>query len=257
MRRLMTVGELAKLFNITNSKIRYYEKRGLLKHTDITDAGYSLYSFEDLEKLEIILLLRNMDVSIETTKELMEGYTRADYEELLISLENESLRKISELKRKVKMIRQRKDSLQAFMDQPIVVIELPKREYYILETREVEKQSEKEFFDFQNTYNLRLSNYKDKYCFHIDKGTITIMVSSNNSKLIDFPTMELPKGRYLQINKEINKQTTIEDTMNEMRNQIKKSEFRTIEPLLLVENYQQFLFSNITQYHTFIIRIDE
>jgi DNA-binding transcriptional MerR regulator len=255
MRKLMTIGELAKMFEITSSKIRYYEKREIFTHSKTSDNGYSLYSFDDLNKLEIILLLRGMNVSLETIKGLLKGYNKSDYSRLLCDLEKESLRQISELKKKVKVIRQRRDSLEDFVEQSIKIIELPKISLYILENVKLSKQTEKEFFDFSNSHGLVLSNYEDKYYFLLKGDDLSVLVSTKNKKIMGFPIYEIPAGKYLQINNETKKDTPLDITLEEVHKKINDSGYQTIGELLILENYQQFLFSNISQCETFIIRI--
>lgn len=49
-----TIGELAEQTGISPSKIRYYEKVGLLPPTMRTEAGYRLYSDDDAARLELL-----------------------------------------------------------------------------------------------------------------------------------------------------------------------------------------------------------
>lgn len=47
----MRISEVAKLTGITVRTLHYYDEIGLLKPSEITEAGYRLYSREDLEIL--------------------------------------------------------------------------------------------------------------------------------------------------------------------------------------------------------------
>ncbi len=60
-----TTGKFAKLANVTERTLRYYDKVGLLKPSFILENGYRQYSKEDLLQLQKILLLRNLGFSIE------------------------------------------------------------------------------------------------------------------------------------------------------------------------------------------------
>ncbi|MBQ0065895.1 MAG: methyltransferase domain-containing protein [Firmicutes bacterium] len=60
-----TTGKFAKLANVTERTIRYYDKIGLLKPTLVSEKGYRYYTKEDLFKLQKILSLRHLGFSIE------------------------------------------------------------------------------------------------------------------------------------------------------------------------------------------------
>lgn len=51
MNKRMTIGELAKLAGVSTKTIRFYSNEGLLPSSNRSQAGYRLYTFEDLERL--------------------------------------------------------------------------------------------------------------------------------------------------------------------------------------------------------------
>ena len=56
---------------ITVRTLHYYDEIGLLKPNEITEAGYRLYSKEDLEILQQILFFRELDFPLSEIKEIM------------------------------------------------------------------------------------------------------------------------------------------------------------------------------------------
>lgn len=58
-------GEFAKLANVTERTLRYYDKIGLLKPSSILSNGYRQYTDSDLLKLQKILSLKHLGFSIE------------------------------------------------------------------------------------------------------------------------------------------------------------------------------------------------
>lgn len=60
-----TTGKFAKMANVTERTIRYYDKIGLLKPSTISEKGYRYYTKEDFFKLQKILCLRNLGFSID------------------------------------------------------------------------------------------------------------------------------------------------------------------------------------------------
>lgn len=56
-----SVKEMAELSHITVKTLHHYHKIGLLLPAKITEAGYRLYSMEELERLQAILFYRELD----------------------------------------------------------------------------------------------------------------------------------------------------------------------------------------------------
>lgn len=56
-----TINKIARLAGVTLRTLRYYDKIGLLTPSARTDAGYRLYSDEDVERLQQILFFRELD----------------------------------------------------------------------------------------------------------------------------------------------------------------------------------------------------
>lgn len=58
-------GEFAKMANLSMRTVRYYDKIGLLKPSQIADNGYRLYSDKDFIKLQKILSLKYLGFSLD------------------------------------------------------------------------------------------------------------------------------------------------------------------------------------------------
>ena len=67
----MKISEVAKLSGVTVRTLHYYDEIGLLKPSKTTEAGYRMYSIEDLEKLQQILFFRELDFPLNGIKEIM------------------------------------------------------------------------------------------------------------------------------------------------------------------------------------------
>ena len=67
----MKISEVAKLSGVTVRTLHYYDEIGLLKPSKTTEAGYRMYSIEDLEKLQQILFFRDLDFPLNEIKEIM------------------------------------------------------------------------------------------------------------------------------------------------------------------------------------------
>lgn len=65
---MMTVHEVSKLAGVSIRTLQYYDKIGLLHPTGYTDAGYRLYDDADLERLQHILLFRELEFPLKDIK---------------------------------------------------------------------------------------------------------------------------------------------------------------------------------------------
>lgn len=73
MRRAWTVGQLAKLAGLTIRTLRYYDSIGLFSPSGHSSAGYRLYTEEDISRLQQILSLKELGLSLDEMKAAMAG----------------------------------------------------------------------------------------------------------------------------------------------------------------------------------------
>lgn len=66
-----TINKIAQAAGVTLRTLRYYDKIGLLKPSARTDAGYRLYSDEDVERLQQILFFRELDFPLAKIAEIL------------------------------------------------------------------------------------------------------------------------------------------------------------------------------------------
>lgn len=77
-----TTGEVAKQRNISVRTLRYYDQIDLLTPSFKDDHGKRYYSEEDLLRLQKIMILKSLSLSLEDIREVLEKYT---YKQILIS----------------------------------------------------------------------------------------------------------------------------------------------------------------------------
>ncbi len=65
-----TTGEIAKLCNVSVRTVQYYDSRGILEPSALSEGGRRLYSEQDLEKMKIICFLRELELPIESIRSL-------------------------------------------------------------------------------------------------------------------------------------------------------------------------------------------
>ena len=94
-----TTGQFAKLANVSQRTIRYYDKIGLLKPSCILKNGYRQYSEKDFIRLQKIITLRNLDFSIEDIFSMMSSEeTLKDSLQLQSSLVQAKINNLQNLK---------------------------------------------------------------------------------------------------------------------------------------------------------------
>ena len=74
---MKTVHEVSELSGVSIRTLQYYDRIGLLSSTDRTEAGYRLYDDAALEKLQQILLFRELEFPL---KDIMEIVNRPDFD---------------------------------------------------------------------------------------------------------------------------------------------------------------------------------
>lgn len=70
---MMTVNEVSKLTGVSIRTLQYYDKIDLLCPAAYTQAGYRLYDDQALEKLQQILLFRELEFPLKDIKKIIES----------------------------------------------------------------------------------------------------------------------------------------------------------------------------------------
>lgn len=68
---MRTVKQVSDLTGISIRMLHYYDEIGLLKPSEITEAGYRLYDDKALETLQQILFFKELDIPLKEIKEIM------------------------------------------------------------------------------------------------------------------------------------------------------------------------------------------
>jgi len=79
---LLTVKDIVQITGITARTLHYYDRIHLFKPTYLTDKGYRLYERSSLEKLQTILLLKELEFSLKEIADIIK-LTRQEQEQIL------------------------------------------------------------------------------------------------------------------------------------------------------------------------------
>lgn len=106
---MMTVKEVSKLTGVSVRTLQYYDKIGLLQPTKYTDSGYRLYDDTALERLQQILLFRELEFPLKEIKAILDS-TNFDRKKALsqqielLELKKQHLENLINFARGIKMI---------------------------------------------------------------------------------------------------------------------------------------------------------
>lgn len=70
---MMTVNEVSKLTGVSIRTLQYYDTIGLLKPAEYTESGYRLYDDTALERLQQILLFKELEFPLKEIKEIIDA----------------------------------------------------------------------------------------------------------------------------------------------------------------------------------------
>ena len=116
---MMTVHEVSKISGVSIRALHHYDYIGLLPATDVTEAGYRLYNKAALERLQHILLFKELEFPLKEIKEILDSpdfdRSKALEQQIhLLELRKEHLQNLIDLARGIKMIGVKQMSFEAF-----------------------------------------------------------------------------------------------------------------------------------------------
>ena len=88
-----TTGELAKLCGVTVRTVQYYDTRGILIPTALSEGGRRLYTDDDARRLRIICFLRDMGLPIDAIGQLLAEEEPIRVIDLLLEQQEQEVRR--------------------------------------------------------------------------------------------------------------------------------------------------------------------
>ena len=116
---MRTVNEVSKLTGVSVRTLHHYDAIGLLKPTTVSEAGYRLYDDTALERLQQILLFRELEFPLKEIKSILDSpnFDRCkalEQQITLLMLKKEHLEKLIDLACEIKTIGVNKMDFTAF-----------------------------------------------------------------------------------------------------------------------------------------------
>lgn len=128
-------GEIAKQCGVSVRTVQYYDSRGIVVPSELSEGGRRLYSDENLRQMKIVCFLRKLDLPINSIKELLLEENSEEVLSILLSEHEKGLRdemaEIQEQLGKLTDLRQSLKKIEHFSFQSIgdiaVIMENKKR----------------------------------------------------------------------------------------------------------------------------------
>ncbi|MCQ2508774.1 MAG: MerR family transcriptional regulator [Dorea sp.] len=116
---MMTVKEVSDISGVSIRSLHHYDKIGLLPATDVTTAGYRLYDENALERLQLILLFKELQFPLKDIKEILDdpNFNRSkalEQQIRLLEMRKEHLENLIDLARGIKTVGINKVSKMSF-----------------------------------------------------------------------------------------------------------------------------------------------
>ena len=109
-----TTGEMAKLCGVTVRTVQYYDTRGILVPSALSEGGRRLYSEDDVKRMKIICFLRELDLPIDAIAQILKEEHPEKVIELLIAQQETALStEIAEKKEKLEKLHDLKSGLKS------------------------------------------------------------------------------------------------------------------------------------------------
>lgn len=216
MESKFSIGDIAKIHNVSVQTLRHYDKIGLLKPSYINEeTGYRYYSAKDFVIIDLIKQCKSMGLSLGEIKDIINNYTSLDSILDIMKKQKDIIdKKISELnniRNNISFLEERiNNSLEEGID-TIFIKEYPKREFIKYDntnrfTVEFEINLSKALADAERKYN----NFNKELAFVTSfNDFVKDEKSVYKAMMLSFTEMEnindkekfiIPEGKYITIN---------------------------------------------------------
>ena len=193
---MMTVHKVSKLTGVSIRTLQYYDKIGLLHPTGYTDAGYRLYDDSDLDRLQQVLLFRELQFPLKEIKRIIQdpefNKDKAVEQQIeLLTLKKEHLEKLIALARGIQLTGGKGMDFTAFDTSRIDEYAKQAKESWgtTKEYKEFEEKNENRTIDEMKSMGIRLMEIVAEFGeLKEDRSASDSSVQNQVKKLQDYIT---------------------------------------------------------------------
>jgi DNA-binding transcriptional MerR regulator len=194
MNEKWTIGEVAKLFDVTTDTLRYYEKIGILSPHKNDENGYRYYSYDEIVVLMDILFFRNMELSVKDIKNIITKMNVGDIKNILYQNQRIVENRIQELSKLKKMITQAASQYELCEEQlgKLSIVSVPDFKYKIIGMQAndlvptIRKYKEEDWVDDRIRYTLFVSQEELLENPNFCSAQVGISIDKENLYMLDF-----------------------------------------------------------------------
>lgn len=224
--KLLTSGDLAKLFQISKYKIRHYIDEGLLTPDRNEDNDYYYFNEQDVYRLYQILMFRKVGLSI---SEIKDNFLDDSNTNLFKQAHETTQRKIEELMEVQLILNKIIDAQSTNKLDEIVMIEHDDRYFKKLPDEAIEYDS----IDYIKATELGFNDLEEPYFLISESDPIVVCLESDK----DSSNYYLPQGEYASKSFVASSEQQIEKQIELfMSDKAIKQRDRSLDNLLLYEN---------------------
>ena len=172
---MMIVNEVSKLTGVSIRTLQYYDTIGLLKPSEYTESGYRLYDDTVLERLQQILLFKELEFSLKEIKEIMDA-PNFDREKAL--------------EQQIELLTLKKEHLENLIDfaRGIKTIGVKKMDFTVFDTKKIDEYSKRAKEQWGETSEYRECEEKVKNMTDVQQKDVInsfMMIFAEFGKLKD------------------------------------------------------------------------
>lgn len=138
---MYTTGEIAKMCNVSVRTVQFYDVKGLLPPSEVTEGGRRLYTDTDLIELRYICTLKELGCSLDSIKGILKNKSRDDVLKLLLDEQAKRINdEIDDRKTQLEAIRLIKDNVNK---NATISVNLKSGIEHMMKKEELKKKSRK------------------------------------------------------------------------------------------------------------------
>lgn len=242
LRRLLTKGEVSSLLGLSKSQIRFYEKKELLTPR-IDENGYAMYGFSEIDTLEIILVLKDLNMSIKEIKAVLDESEDYDYERFIKRSYDQVDQEIKALEIKKHKLKQKLQVYQHQNTEAFIIEPYPVRQLLLVGLEEI--NTAKQVYDLINKSDMKFTNYDHELYILTQDGVDTAGFYSISGKTYnyDFEKHTLDAGDYFSYTKRFD----VDEAYDSFEAQfLKEAENRNLElegPIIYIDHFGRRFYS--------------
>lgn len=107
----LTIGRFARAAGVNAGTIRYYERAGLLRMTERTQAGYRIYDRADLDRVQFIRRAKDLGFTLDEIALLL----ALNDEQVITAIHVAAERRLVEVERKLSEVTRMRDALRSLV----------------------------------------------------------------------------------------------------------------------------------------------